>query len=129
MTRRLHAAESRASERNKADTKHTSKRLTPSHSSRASDLISGQTQVSIPSFLARFLPDRQTHRQIQSISSFPDSHPAGLCALYKSLNKKKKKSACSNSAAHYSSLQKRKAPRARSYLLLTKVSETISSGC
>lgn len=128
MTHRLHAAESKASERNKADTKHTSKRLTPSHSSRASDLISGQTQVSIPSFLARFLPDRQTHRQIQSISSFPDSHPAGLCALYKSLNEKKK-NASRNSTAHYSSLQKRKAPRARSYLLLTKVSETISSGC
>lgn len=102
-----------ASDRNKAERKHTGKRLTRSHSSRGF----GSDFKHSPIFLPSSLISSQTYRQIYcSPSSLADSHPAGLCALCKSPTKKR--SASSNSTAHYSSLQEREAPKARSYLLL-----------
>lgn len=52
-----------------------------------------------------------------------------LCPQLSTNPPEEKKNASGNSIPHYSSLQWRKAPRARSYWLLTKVWETISSGC
>lgn len=85
--------------------------------------------TSLYSFLPRSFPSRQTDAQTDTVYLLPSQTCILLACVLSTNLKKKKKTASSNSIAHYSSLQKRKAPRAISYLLLTKVSETISSGC
>lgn len=105
----LHSRELRVEHQNsQADMKVTGKRLTPPHSSRGSDLTSSQKKVSIPSFLARFLPARRTDRY--RVSLFFQTHILLASVFPTNLHykKKKRKTVSSHSSAHYSSLQKRK---------------------